>query len=360
MEQSPSTRIYVKNLPPTIKEADFRKHFSAGGHEFTDINLIPRRRIGFVGYKTPADAEKAVKYFNKTFIRLSKISVELARPISQPSSLPTPHKRALSQLPTPEPDTKTKKSIGDNAPPKKRKRGDAEQVDPKLREYLDVMGQGQTSSSKLEGIMAQPAGDTDLPTVAVEEDSDGEYEKIPAPEAKRQKVDVPIPTPVKLPAAQVSAVEAPQQVAEAGETNDEAVPVADATDNEWLRSHTNRLLDLVGPDDLDLTPVVRPVPVTQPSRPSASKDIDMDRASPREATLEPATEQVEDDSSVAQITRTLRLFIRNLSFKVTEAELTEYFAQFGEVEKVSPISFLVIPRSLHDEPQIGTAYATGI
>jgi multiple RNA-binding domain-containing protein 1 len=77
-----TSRIFVKGLPPSISEADFRKHFSANGREITDVKLIAQRRIGYVGYKSPEDASKAVKYFNKSYIRMSKISVESARPVS--------------------------------------------------------------------------------------------------------------------------------------------------------------------------------------------------------------------------------------------------------------------------------------
>lgn len=77
-----SSRIFVKGLPPSLTEADFRKHFSAQDREVTDVKLIPQRRIGYVGYKSAEDASKAVKYFNKSYIRMSKISVETARPVS--------------------------------------------------------------------------------------------------------------------------------------------------------------------------------------------------------------------------------------------------------------------------------------
>jgi multiple RNA-binding domain-containing protein 1 len=77
-----TSRIFVKGLPPSITEAEIRKHFSAKNREITDVKLIPQRRIGYVGYKTPEDASKAVKYFNKSYIRMSKISVESARPVS--------------------------------------------------------------------------------------------------------------------------------------------------------------------------------------------------------------------------------------------------------------------------------------
>lgn len=76
-----TSRIFVKGLPPTITEAEFRKHFSAKNREITDVKLIPQRRIGYVGYKTPEVASGAVKYFNKSYIRMSKISVEPAKPV---------------------------------------------------------------------------------------------------------------------------------------------------------------------------------------------------------------------------------------------------------------------------------------
>lgn len=77
-----TSRIFIKGLPPNLTEADFRKHFSAQGREVTDVKLIPQRRIGYVGYKSAEDAAKAIKYFNKSYIRMSKIAVEPARAVS--------------------------------------------------------------------------------------------------------------------------------------------------------------------------------------------------------------------------------------------------------------------------------------
>lgn len=337
-----SSRLFVKNLPPTISDADFRKHFTTGGREVTDIKLIAKRRIGYVGYKTPAEAAKAVKFFNKSYIRMSRISVEIARPISDPS-LSTAHKtqRVATKLPTPEPEPKAEDSEAD-ATRKKRKRSDLDESDPKLREYLEVMGKGQTSSSKLEGIMGQPVGgaDVDIPMAAADEESDGEYEEIPSHKPKRQKEDGPIAIPTEK-AAEPSAIVTPQPVAV--DTANTA-QVADATDDDWLRTRTNRLLDLVDPDDPALTPVpARPVQSAQPNRPSPpAEDVDMDRTSPSlETTGGPSAEQIEEDNSTTgQIRRTSRLFIRNLPFKATEPELRHHFAKYGEVEEVSSISLL--------------------
>lgn len=76
-----TSRIFVKGLPPNITEAEFRKHFSAKNREITDVKLIAQRRIGYVGYKSQDDASSAVKYFNRSYIRMSKLSVEAARPV---------------------------------------------------------------------------------------------------------------------------------------------------------------------------------------------------------------------------------------------------------------------------------------
>lgn len=85
-----SSRVFIKGLPPSITEPELRKHFSAGNRDITDVKLIPKRRIGYVGYKTPEVAAGAVKYFNKSYVRMSKIAVEIARPVSPRFCLGSP------------------------------------------------------------------------------------------------------------------------------------------------------------------------------------------------------------------------------------------------------------------------------
>lgn len=81
-----SSRIFVRGLPPTITNDDFKNHF-AQRFSVTDCKLLASRRIGYVGFKTPQDAQSAVKYFNKSFIRMSKIAVELADNVSRTDAL---------------------------------------------------------------------------------------------------------------------------------------------------------------------------------------------------------------------------------------------------------------------------------
>lgn len=83
-----SSRIFVRGLPPKFSDDEVRKHFSK--FPVTDVRFFPARRFAFVGYKTEEDAKKAVSYFNKSFIRLCKIFVEIARPVSPSAALAWP------------------------------------------------------------------------------------------------------------------------------------------------------------------------------------------------------------------------------------------------------------------------------
>ncbi|KUI58663.1 Multiple RNA-binding domain-containing protein 1 [Cytospora mali] len=333
-----SSRLFVKNLPPSITEADFRKHFATGGREVTDVKLIPKRRIGYVGYKTVEEAAKAVKYFNRSYIRMARISVELARPISDPA-LPTARKvgHLSNKLPTPEPEPKAKDTGADI---RKRKREEVDESDPKFREFLDVMKPGQTSSSKMEGIRGQLAEEEDTVMAVAPEgaESDDEYEAIPAKKPKRNTEEVV----GEVPPAQV---EVPAHTADPPQATEQDVPlppktteVPDATDDDWLRSRTNRLLDLVDPDDPSFASApaaAAAAPVQQPAEKrelSPSADVDMDRASPEPQ--ETAVGLPVGDNATEQIRRTGRLFVRNLPFKVTEDELRKHFGKYGETEEV--------------------------
>ena len=74
------SRIFVRGLPPQIKDKEFVSHFSKIA-PITDSKCLAHRRIGYVGYKTPDIAQTAVRYYNRSFIRTSRIKVELAKPV---------------------------------------------------------------------------------------------------------------------------------------------------------------------------------------------------------------------------------------------------------------------------------------
>jgi multiple RNA-binding domain-containing protein 1 len=75
-----STRVFVSGLPPTLTNEQLKKHF-ATRFQVTDAHVLPKRRIGFVGFKSSDVAQQAVSYFNKTYMKMSKISVDIAKPV---------------------------------------------------------------------------------------------------------------------------------------------------------------------------------------------------------------------------------------------------------------------------------------
>ncbi|KAK0731433.1 hypothetical protein B0H67DRAFT_597319 [Lasiosphaeris hirsuta] len=314
-----TSRIFVKNLPPNITEADFRKHFSARGREVTDVKLIPLRRIGFIGYKSHEDAARAVKYFNRSFIRMSRVAVDFAKPV-----IP-----ATSRISTVE------AKEGTDATQKKRKRDAVNEADPKLQEFLEVMGhplkkprdQQDTNGS------VQPAPPPVVPVVLAAEGSDDEYEDIPSRPSKRTHTEAEshekaVATPqasLSLPALQhldVAMGEVPQVI-------------GDATDNDWLRSRTNRVLDLVDLDDpaFPIRPaaaVATAVPASGP--PVASIAVEQAPNDEHEPT---SRRDGDSDSPAVLIQDTARLFLRNLSYKVTEDDIRDHFGAFGTLEEIN-------------------------
>lgn len=75
-----STRVFVGGLPPTCSNDQLKKHFGAR-FQVTDAHVLPKRRMGFVGFKSHEAAQQAVKHFNRTYMKMSKITVDIARPV---------------------------------------------------------------------------------------------------------------------------------------------------------------------------------------------------------------------------------------------------------------------------------------
>lgn len=75
-----NTRVFVTGLPPSCSNDQLRNHF-ASRFTVTDAHVLPKRRMGFVGFKSNEAAQEAVKYFNRTYMKMSRISVDLARPV---------------------------------------------------------------------------------------------------------------------------------------------------------------------------------------------------------------------------------------------------------------------------------------
>ena len=84
-----SSRIIVKNLPKKITEEEIKNHFSQKG-VVTDVKIMHKedgrsRNFCFVGFKSEQSAKDAIKYFNQTYLKTTKISIEKAKTQGDPS-----------------------------------------------------------------------------------------------------------------------------------------------------------------------------------------------------------------------------------------------------------------------------------
>ncbi|PFH60341.1 hypothetical protein XA68_11118 [Ophiocordyceps unilateralis] len=326
-----TSRIFVKGLPPNITEAEFRKHFSGKEGHITDVKLISQRRIGYLGFKSPEEAARAVKFFNKSFIRLSRISVEPAKPISDPS-LGKRHDAARSIHGTAQP------IIGGDSNPKKRKREEPTRPDPKLRQFLRLMNSGGQGVAADESNIDPAEGGHEAG--AVEEDaSDDEYEQVPSKSRRMcPRTDGDAVAPSRDEGDDANALSLGEKTSEAvvPATEDRKAATTEATDDDWLRSRTSRLLDLVEPEDLTIGSAPRPD--------DGATTRDMDAHHDSSHSSEPVThhamggedqpQEITNGDPVEAISKTCRLFVRNLPYDATEDDIRDTFDKFGALQEV--------------------------
>ncbi|KAI1324829.1 MRD1-like protein [Xylariaceae sp. FL0255] len=339
------TRLFIKGLPPNITESELQKHFSAKG-QVNDTKCIPHRRIGYVGYNSPQDAAAAVKYFNRSFIRMSKIHVEIAKPIADPSldkrSKPTATTRSNASAVAPTtsnpdiPDTKSKK----------RKLDDLNEPDPKLKEFLSVMQSSKSTANRVHGHMAEETEEPPTKIAAVvpaDDESGDEYQSMPTRLKKLPPSEPQVPQAVvHSKNALAQATQHPRdEVRPSNNSMEEdepveaipanAIQVVGTDDDDWLRNRTNRLLDLVDEDDSPSMSQNEGVPSNQQELPSESDE--RDNSDDKNDPIPEESPEIRD-SVIDAIGKTSRIFIRNLSYLATAEDLRSHFEQYGEIEEV--------------------------
>jgi multiple RNA-binding domain-containing protein 1 len=356
-----TSRIFVRGLPPTFTDAEFRKHFARDG-EITDAKIFPNRRIGYVGFKTPEEAQKAVKYFNKTFIRMSRINVELARPPVQQGN--------SHQQVTPAHTDHAGDAVDKNETSKrKRNEGALEKEDPKLKEFLEVMTPASKKKKK-----AWEAGVADQSAQNAQEEeqdewngidegaSDEEYELVPrkskrsagaAPDFAEGSSDVPHePDPGN-----------DRQPEHWNDTTVNSVITdtppgmnVNVSDSDWARSRTSRLLGLLDDDEEEDTGTGAATaaqqsgeddseeesPKARPTLPKMGEAASSLPSPPADAPLEEESKpEVNDNPNLVRTS--MRLFVRNLPYNAKAADLESEFASFGHLEEVSKVLNFLLP-----------------
>lgn len=357
-----SSRIFIRGLPPHFDREDFETHFSKQAN-VTDVKLIPHRRIGYVGYKTPEDAARAVKYHNKTFIRMSRVGVELARSVDEQYAL-RPAANATYGLKRKYGEIKGDafEKPREDAQSKRHPESEGGKVDEgksKLQEFLEVMQPPSRSkiwenqAASTAQILVKPILLSEMRRTANAR-SDEEYEPVPKKqkgERKEAGVDKLANQPTGLEdrpleaTIQENAESPPVTKQETEETTNEAPAMMQAaSDADWLRSRTSRLLGLLD-DNFALKPITLPddseeqdtvnVKLPQPTHSGdmsgASFQTDQDDRNEQFGKIapRPSLEDAKQGNG--------RLFVRNLAYTTTEDALRRHFesGNYGTIKEVS-------------------------
>lgn len=243
---------------------------------------------------------------------------------------------------------------------KKRKREELDESDPKLREYLQVFQPSKKSYANEMVDVMEAAAAKEQKKLLEDGESDDEYEAIPPRPEKRQMREAPKedqrpaePLPDKDEAMPDAApIPGPTRDATQKEASPAAVNNAATSDDDWLRSRTNRLLDLMDDDEVlqppaqqDSGETVRSTPAVNhegPADDSEKPKPETDAGAGAEDAPAPSGKKAEkdEDETLATIKRTSRLFVRNLAYSVNEDDLRTHFEQFGELQEVSEQNLL--------------------
>ena len=344
----------MRGLPPNIDSEELKKHFSKQS-AITDVKFMPHRRIGYVGYKNPEDAARAVKYYNKSFIRTSRIGVEIARSVEEQSVLKfgSLSGNALNSNHACKGEVVPAKAAFDGEKKRKREIARNEGSSTKLQEFLEVMQPPSRSKTwQNQAAAAQGVSDSTKEILGRGYNgtgSDEEYDPVPkklkherGSEGKTQALEPP-----KREAGPPQSDDATKRasIGNDADTQELSDALPAASDADWLRSRTSRLLGLVDDDNAleqGASPEHEEVhqKMTQ-SRVeeaiisgSADEAIQMnDEASEANETAMASPSTEVDDRKLGNG----RLFVRNLTYTITEEELRQHFAAgaYGTIEEVS-------------------------
>ncbi|KAJ5466354.1 hypothetical protein N7530_010141 [Penicillium desertorum] len=339
-----STRVFVGGLPPTCSNDQLKKHF-ATRFQVTDAHVLPKRRMGFVGFKSHEAAQQAVKHFNKTYMKMSKIAVDIARPIDSND--------AEDAHPTRRRDTKNDNDASVDNTLKRKRDGEKKPQDPKLQEYLSLMGSSsKTRTWANDDEMIKPSVDP-VPVINPPAQEEEEIQDLPS-HPKKAKTEKP-PTVAKSEQPEPMAIDKgeEEEVQETPEQDNSAEPEVDTrpiSDEDWLRSKTSRLLGLLDEEEQEEfdqqkataavtapTKAVSPPSASgdeSPQRDEESRTAAIENIAPNTTDVDSTTEATPEDPNIDLIRNSARLFLRNLAYDTTESDLQPIFERFGKIEEI--------------------------
>lgn len=336
-----SSRIIVKNLPKNIAESRLRQHFGAKG-TITDVKLMYSRegifrRFAYVGFTCPAEAAAAIAYYDRTFVDTSRIEVQPAKAVGDPSiprawsrhSAGSSSHTATAERLEREAEAKRAAAAEKAKADLERKRAflsaiyDAEQQDPDLAKYLGA---------------AKPKSKTKT----WENDDETLASVMPVPTGKKQKmgekrknksvhVDVKA-IPNKKPGGEgLMVAKTHVTYSDSGDDRQNNAPVDEGSSDDELYEdfapgQQQHSMVAVRPEDTDTEDFIdsdtRALVYPDPAETEHA------------ATMDTAAVSKYKELKPELISETGRLFVRNLAFSCTSEDISRLFEQYGPVTEV--------------------------
>jgi multiple RNA-binding domain-containing protein 1 len=348
------SRIIVKGLPPTCTDDKLRAHFASSG-TITDCKVAKTkdgksRQFAFIGFKESTSSEVAIKKFNKTFMGQSRLSVESALELGSKAGI----EKSWSKF------TKEKRDnlLGKNSKESSKEKSNKDEVanplekvakgvkdKAKLEEFLALSKPANTSQTWINDDVRGRASTSSKTASVVENGIVDEEEADEAAAAELEK----------------------KALLAADSSDDEYTDILTGTsmkthekeedDMAFLRAHVRPSLSSSSEDEEEedekvekgvvkaaptkkiaqtIEEVARArsvasdpaLPVTKP--PSDSKNsATFGKMKPKAAPSEADMQELSDHG---------RLFLRNLAFTCTEADLRAYFGRFGPLASVKVVT----------------------
>lgn len=244
----------------------------------------------------------------------------------------------------------------------KRKRSDVDESDPKLKEFLEVMRpKSKPKTWDDEGTQPQDSEEPPRKVQAIElpeAESDNEYEVVPKILVKKLSTQFRTPAIVaEVPATKAEPLES--LVVEAQTQPSDAGVGLEATDEDWLRSRTNRLLDLVDSADTfkrNGSDSSKLLPSEEVIMPEEIEGITVQQVIAEQA-IEEEIPLDNLDPTIEAIRASGRLFVRNLPYSAKEVDLRKHFETYGTLEEVIKFIDIIAVCWAMMNIQIGTSYA---
>ncbi|EPY49240.1 RNA-binding protein Mrd1 [Schizosaccharomyces cryophilus OY26] len=337
------SRIIIKNLPRYYEKEQLSKYLKSQSNldvEITDISVAKTK---------DGDAEKAVRYLDRSYIESSRIEARLAldyqtaneklRPWSKYSSK-TKELKAIER----EKEAQKQKLLEEKEKERREKNLKRKFIDTLQDDKARTFLQLSTATSKSRTWDNEDYTLNQEPSVAEANEKDEEYQDLPS--AKRQQTDEQLelqksgaPTVIDgRPQENLESVEGgdePQaRHSDSQDNGDTSTTVEQKpmSDEEWLRLHRTRIRE-----NTEGMPTTEDQTVSESTTlpESTVSEVDNSFEKSHPSFEEEAQPGVSDyDQAIEQIQETKRLFLRNLTYSCTEEDISSHFQPFGALEQV--------------------------